>query len=114
MVSALIYGAFRCLSMETDRIVFIRYIDALTDPCAVLKRCADAFGITETDVGADSVKLRGRVPNSNPFTDAKRKYYVCKEYLADYIPEELRLVNSLLDDSLMEFLGYEFEEVGGV
>jgi hypothetical protein len=106
----LFYSKWMDLSKEDGRIIFIRYIDLLTEKNRTLKRIKEQFQLSAnlSLKGLKSIiKSTSLVPQSEAFTKSKNDYYVHQEYLQKLSIEEIQTINQKLSDELMSFLGYK-------
>lgn len=102
----LFYGKFLELSSQTDKIIFVRYIDLIKDPDAALKRLEATMKLKRKLRSLLALKKPEEVPQSSSFTDERRNYYLGEEYLNEYTDEELQTLNGCLDTQVAYLLGY--------
>lgn len=100
------YGVWSSYAKETDRIIFVRYVDLLSDMENELDRLGNVMKLPRRHRFGSRSEIR-RVPESESFTDEKKRYYLEKEYMQNLQPNEITSINSLLDNNIMASLGYE-------
>lgn len=105
----LFYKKWLDFARETDRIIFIRYIDLMEDTERELDRLSQMAGLKRRFIGRFFRDGVGKVAQSTRFTDDRRSYYRDKLYLEKYSEEELREINSQIDINVLSLLGYELE-----
>jgi hypothetical protein len=102
------YGFFGRLSRETDRIIFVRYSDLLTDAEATLKRLAGEADMPGRKLSKWSgFNVPKKVSQSKSFDSEKLRYYTEREFLNQLSGQEIQEINNAIDLDLMTFLGYE-------
>lgn len=106
----LFYRKWLDFAVQTDRIVFVRYIDLLTSTEAELGRLEWLMGLSRRWYAKLMFPSVPKVSQSPAFGKERRAYYERKEYLSRYVTEELRALNEALDHEVMSRLGYEKEE----
>lgn len=102
----LFYGKWLELSSQTDKIVFVRYIDLLRDLRNELRRLKKMMGLRMKISGLFATSRYNLVPVSEAFTQEHFNYYLKEQYLSKYSQERLNEVNSHLDHNVMTGLGY--------
>jgi hypothetical protein len=107
----LFYNKWLDFSQQTDKIFFVRYIDLLTDREIQLRMLGDYLGVKQKLFSFLLPYLISKVPQSKTFTDDKRDYYIHKRYLNLLSKDEIEVINSILDNELIEKLGYEFCDI---
>lgn len=104
----LFLNKWKQFSEESEKIHFIKYSNLLTEPEIIMDEIQSKFQIKKKfRFFKKSITEIKKVNVSDAFTNQHKSYYVEKKYLNLYSPEKLKKVNSLLNDELMEFLGYE-------
>lgn len=103
----LFYGKWLELSRQTEKIVFVRYIDILQRPNEELSRLEEEMGLREKRFSAFVTSPVSKVDQSGVFAAEGYQYYVNEEYLKDYDKDELDAVNELLDKEVVRELGYK-------
>ncbi|MCF8226895.1 MAG: hypothetical protein K9J30_13545 [Bacteroidales bacterium] len=93
-------------SEETDRIIFVRYMDLLKSQLSVLKDIHKKYELTVKEPFEESDRLK-KVPMSRRFSRKKLNYYLKGKYLKKYTREELKELNNHIDHQLLEKLGYK-------
>lgn len=87
----------------------VRWESFLEDFDGAMLRIAGLFDLTPTraayqDITEEVRERRGR------FDERRRRYYLDREYLALYAPEDLTHINGRLDRGLLREFGYDTEE----
>jgi len=100
------YGKWMQFSQETEKVVFVRYSDLLSDSDAELGRIAERTELGVRRFSGLSPQCISKVPQSSLFTDERRDYYTQERYLEEISPEELVTINQIFDEDVMSFLGY--------
>lgn len=103
----LFYGFFKDLCAQSDKFLFIRYIDLISNADAELDRIERAVGLRRKFFTRAKRKIPTDVSQSGHFTQNKQDYYKNRRYLEKYTREELQALNSLLDEDVVTYLGYE-------
>ncbi len=106
----LFYGKLMELSSQTDRFVFIRYVDLIKDANAVLSHLEARMGLKKNLLSRLALRRPQKVSQSSRFTEVKRAYYLKEKYLSRYDSEALQLLNSRLSPQVIFLLGYEKRE----
>jgi len=106
----LFYRKWLDFSQTTDRISFIRYIDLLRMPDVELEKISIRIGLKGRLISTFISNQIPRVSHSDIFTKRRREYYLKQQYLDEYQPYDLDEINSLLDDSVVNDLGYQKED----
>lgn len=102
------YKFFAQLSRETDRIIFVRYSDLLTDAEATLTRLAGEADMPRRKLSEWSgFNVPRKVSQSGSFDSEKARYYTEREFLNQLSDQEIQEINNTIDLDLMTFLGYE-------
>ena len=103
----LFYRTFIDFSHASEKLIFVRYIDLLTDPGNVLAMLAKKMKLEKRLFSKIILQNPRTVSQSTTFTVKKRTYYLAQEYLTEYNAEELHKLNALLDTEVCSFLGYD-------
>ena len=106
----LFYGKFLEFSDQTEKIVFVKYIDLLKNSSAVLKQLEASMNLKEKIPSQFILRKSDHVSQSSPFTEERRAYYIDEKYLKDYSDEDLQLLNSYLNTEVTALLGYQKRE----
>lgn len=106
----LFYGKWLDFATQTDRIVFVRYIDLLTSTAGELARLEREIGLRRRWYSRLMFYSVSKVSQSSVFGKEQRAYYEGKKYLGRYAAEELQEINEVLDYDVMVRLGYEKEK----
>jgi len=101
----LFYGMWMQFSKQTDKVLFVRYIDLLTDPQKEMERVTAALNLP----ARTSTKTTSKVYASRKFTAGRKESFLNKEHMQDISKETLSEVNHLLDKQLIQFLHYPLE-----
>jgi hypothetical protein len=96
-------------SLETSRIVFVKYLDLLTEKERILNRIQKDYNL-DLIKDIDQIKTIRKVPMSKRFTNKKNRYYLERKYLLELSPSELKDLNNNIDHELIQNLGYEIYE----
>jgi len=103
------YGKWLEFSGQTNRIVFIRYIDLLKHPRRELKKLRDRFDLEVTKKLNSAGRIR-KVPMSHRFSSKKARYYTQQAYLDEFSREALAQLNMHLNREVAGQLGYKIYE----
>jgi len=103
----LFYKTFLDFSIQSNKFIFVRYIDFINDINAQLNELEKKMKL--------KVKLLSRLRSSNikkvsqssVFTESKRAYYLNEEYLNKFNKEDIQKLDELLDPQVVSGLGYE-------
>lgn len=102
------YGFFRELARETEKIVFVRYSDLLTDAEATLNGLAGIGHMPRRKLSKWSgFNIPKTVSQSGAFDSDKLRYYTEREFLKQLTDQEIHEINNTIGLDLMTFLGYE-------
>ncbi len=105
----LFYDKWFKFAEKNDTILFIKYIDLLSQTNLVLEDIEKKFQLTHSfsrDFKGITNKIN-KVPQSDKFNSDKINYYVNKEFLQKYDKAELKEINTLLNKNLMYKMNYE-------
>jgi hypothetical protein len=108
----LFYGKWLEFAAQTDKIIFIRYIDLLQDTQSGLSFLAKKMGLKKKFFSQFQGFRIARVDQSAEFTKGQYNYYLNRLYMQNYTPDKLVAVNRLLDRQVLSQLGYELEQLG--
>lgn len=101
------YQKFLEFSLQTDKLIFIRYIDLLKDSNSTLLSLEKKMGLKKRLFSRFVYRKANKVKVSSRFTDEKRAYYIEQKYLNEYSNKDLEILNSHLDLQVTTLLGYE-------
>ena len=105
----LFLNKWREFQKQTDKIMFIRYIDLLEKPEKILNQIQVKFEL-KNKFSIFNTKLtttQKKVAVSDVFTQKKKDYYTKRQYLGQYSNQSLKSINDILPNELMQFLQYE-------
>ncbi len=100
------YGKWLELAEQTNKIVFVRYIDLLQNIEQELQRLEKAMKLTKKILGMFAPIKYRNLPKSEKFTHEHYEYYANELYLANYSQVGLNEANNHLDHDIMSKLGY--------
>ena len=100
------YNKWMEFSLQSDRIIFIRYMDLLSNLEKELKRLKRLTGLHKK-IKLINKNYFGQVPQSKSFTESRLRYYLNEEYLELFTKQELMDINHFIGPDLISFLGYE-------
>lgn len=103
----LFYGKFIEFSKQSDKFVFVKYIDLVKDANAVLNQLEEKMNLKRNFISRFFRRQPKHVAQSSRFTEERRSYYLDEKYLKEYSEEDLQLLNSLLDNEVAISLGYQ-------
>lgn len=103
----LFYKMFIDFSSQSEKFVFVRYVDLLEDTDAELNAIENRIGLKKKLISRLRLKKPTNVSQSGVFSNGKRDYYLNEEYMKKYRSEDLQILNELLDPQVISFLGYE-------
>ena len=106
----LFYGKFLEFSNQTEKIIFVKYIDLLKNPHAVLNQLEVGMNLKKNILSRLIWRKSNHVPLSSRFTQERQAYYMDKKYLKEYSDEDLQLLNGFLDTKVAALLGYQERE----
>ena len=106
----LFYGKFLEFSNQTEKIIFVKYIDLLEDSNAVLKQLEARMNLKKNILSRFIRRKSIHVSQSSRFTEERRAYYTDEKYLKEYSNEDLQLLNDFLDTEITALLGYQERE----
>ena len=107
----LFYDSFLELAKQTDKILFVRYVDLLQTDHAELQRLASRMNLRRRPLLGLLSKTPRRVPQSSHFADERRDYYLRKDFMREFTAGELRELNARLDHRVATALGYAEHDV---
>ena len=106
----LFHGKWLEFSRQTNKIVFIRYVDLLQNAARELSLLEATIGLKKR-FGRRVLSSRvNKVAQSPEFSNDRAAFYVNKLYLRSYTARDLREVNSLVDPDVLSGLRYHKEE----
>lgn len=101
------YAKWLEFGQQSDRIVFIRYLDLLENMEGVLETLATRAGLNRIVDPNEGLHAPQQVPQSGAFTESKRRYYLEARYFEKFSDEELSAINAVVSDNTLKGLGYE-------
>jgi hypothetical protein len=107
----LFLNKWKDFAQQSNDVIFVKYIDLLVQPEIELTKIENKFSLKRRW----NTKRKGlkteleKVKVSEKFSLDKKDFYIQKKYLKDYDRKKIDLINSTLDENLMEFLNYEFQ-----
>ncbi len=101
----LFYAKWLEFSRENEQIIFIRYLDLLTNPLPIINTIAKALSLPEKN----TIRTTNKVYASKKFTSDKKDAFINRSYLNKISKEELVIINNLLDKSLLQQMGYTIQ-----
>jgi len=103
----LFYGKWIQFSKETDRVIFVRYLDLLCNLEVELNRLEEKMGIERRFFARFVFPVVPRkVSQSGRFDISRKNYYLNGEYLKKFRAEDLEECNRVLDKDVVRDLGY--------
>jgi hypothetical protein len=99
----LFYAKWLVFAEQSDKVIFVRYIDLLTDPAGQLSLIAKKLNIPIKE----SIKTMRKVYASKRFTSADARYYLNKEYLHALDPHEKLELSRQLDKQVARKMYYD-------
>ena len=105
----LFYGKLLSLSEKTDRFIFVKYGDLLTDTIGTLQQLEYDMKLKKKLLSSIRMNVPRKVAQSKWFSDKKRHDYINKTYLSEYTSTELKELNNRLDSTVAGLLGYQQE-----
>ena len=102
----LFYRKWMTFAEQTDKVIFIRYADLLTDPLGTLNKIGTALHLAPKH----KLKTTKKVYASKRFTGNKKERFLNKDYMKSIAPEDLQAIQLKIDRELMKFLGYQENE----
>ena len=109
----LFYGKFLELARQTDRIIFVRYMDLLADSVGMLGYLERTMKLEKTFLSTLFRKRPGRVPLSTRYTQKERVEYLNEGFLQKMSAAEFEELNRNLDKGVCRALGYEVKMSSG-
>ncbi len=106
----LFYAKWLEFSRQTERILFVRYLDLLRDPDQELKRLESKMNLKKKFLYSLRSNLVPKVPQSGEFSSDRQSYYLNEQYLQSYTKEGLKEINDLIDPVVIDQLGYQKKE----
>ena len=103
----LFYGKWLEFSQQTEKILFVRYIDLLQDADEELKRLESKMHLKKRFLSPLLSSVVNKVSQSGKFSNDKRSYYLSEQYLKSYTEEDLKEINDLIDPEVITLLGYQ-------
>jgi hypothetical protein len=106
----LFYGKWLEFSRQTERILFVKYVDLLRDTDKELQRLESIMHLKKKFLYSLRSNMVNKVPQSREFSFDRRSYYLSEQYMHDFTKEELRKVNDIIDPDVIAGLGYQRKE----
>ena len=106
----LFYAKWLEFSRQTNRILFVRYIDLLRDPDEELNRLEKRMHLKKKFLYILRSNVVPKVPQSGEFSIERRSYYLGEQYLQSYKKEDLQEINDLMNPEVITQLGYQKKE----
>lgn len=103
------YRKFLEFSSQTDKLIFIRYVDLIKDTNSVLSSLEEKMNLKKKLFSRFLYRKPSKVKVSSRFTDEKRAYYIDQKYFKEYNDEDLKKLNDHLDVQVTTLLGYEIK-----
>ena len=106
----LFYGTFLKFSSQSNKFVFVRYVDLIKDAGEVMNHLQIRMKLKKRLLAHLALRVPGKVSQSDAFTDETRAYYLNGKYLEEYSAKDIKILNDLLDPQVTSLLGYERNE----
>lgn len=106
----LFYGKWLEFAQQTNKILFVRYIDLLRDPDEELKRMESIMHLKKKFLYLLRSNMVPKVPQSGEFSIDRRSYYLGEQYLNNFTKEGLQEINVLINPEVLTLLGYQKKE----
>lgn len=103
----LFYGKLLEFSFQTEKLIFVRYVDLIRDANSVLNQLEARMNLKKRLLARIALKRTNKVSQSSRFTEDRRAYYLDEEYLERFSNEDLQTLNTYLDPNVTSLLGYE-------
>ncbi len=103
----LFYGKWLQFSHQTDKIIFIKYIELLRNTNLELHRLEGKMNLQKKLLANLFSSEVDKVPQSSSFTNERQAYYINELYLKKYSLAALQTLNRHLDSQVISLLGYE-------
>ena len=107
----LFYKTFMKISSQSDKFIFIRYIDLVKDTNLVLSRLSIKMKLKKKFFSHLKFRMPAKVSQSKAFSEVQRTYYLNEKYLDEYSKEDMEAINALIDLQVISFLGYESRSI---
>jgi hypothetical protein len=107
----LFYAKWLEFSRQTNRILFVRYIDLLRDPDAELHRLELTMQLKRKLLFPLRSSVIFKVRQSGEFSIDRRSYYLNEQYFQSYTKEGLQEINDLINPDVITQLGYQKKEM---
>jgi len=99
------YKKWYDFSLQSEKIMLIKYIDLLRSPEKIRTKFSNQFKIKARKDTASRDRIK-KVPMSRRFSSSRLNYYLEEKYLDAYSQQELDELNQFIDHDLIEKLGY--------
>lgn len=103
----LFYGKWLEFSQQTERTIFVRYIDLLRDTDEELSSLESKMYLKKKALYPFTSRAVDKVSQSGKFSDNRLSYYLNEQYLKSYTKEDLDEINELIDPKVITLLGYQ-------
>lgn len=110
----LFYGKFLEFSLQTNKLVFIRYVDLIADTNSVLEQLKAKMNLKKRLFARLMLRNTDKVAQSSLFTEERRAYYINEKYLEEYSDKELQIINQYIDWHVVSLLGYKKIDVNKI
>ena len=102
----LFYRKFLDLATESNRFIFIKYLDLIHNQELELESLANKMNLQKRLKSKLFNPKTKKVAQSKNFSNKKLEYYLNADFLEKYSAEELKKINNKLDLKTVEELGY--------
>lgn len=103
----LFYKKWLDFSLESEKILFVRYLDMLADIDEEIGRLESVMSLDRRLLYPLIPSFVNKVPESTKFSNDRRAYYLHDEYLESYSNKDLHRINNLIDPDVLAGLGYQ-------
>ena len=103
----LFYKRWLRFSLQTDRVLFVRYIDLLMDVEKETGRLESVMSLDRKFLSYFNPSKVTKVPISKKFSNDRRNYYLNEEYFKSYTMDDLEDLNKLIDPEVISGLNYK-------
>ncbi|WP_158866643.1 sulfotransferase domain-containing protein [Maribellus comscasis] len=105
------YNKWMEFSREDNNVLFIRYIDLINSPNESINKIAKKINLKKKFIFINKKLIVKKVAQSSKFDQKRLTYYQRKKYLKKFNAIEIDEINKLLDEKLLDFLGYSKEYI---
>jgi hypothetical protein len=106
----LFYEKWLELASQTEKIIFVKYIELIKDLNNELEKIAYKANLKRKIIYPFIDKHIQKVSQSDEFTKKRKKYYLNEEYIDKYSDKKFKRVNELIDKNVVKALGYKVEK----